>query len=120
MSSLWSIKFKKKMMQLDRAFLDPETGKTYKQKESWQIHKDLMADMNADRRANGLKVIDIPSDICFDDWECRGYVHKETGRFMSCEEAVAWAEPYNEIECWWGGEGNDLQEYQWQIQRGEV
>ena len=105
--SSWSMKFKKKLMQLQRAFLDPDTGKTYFQKESYEIHSDLLERLNEDRRANNMEHLCLPDGVLFDDWECRGFVHKETGRFMSANEAVDWAEPSKEY-CDWNGEGNHL------------
>jgi len=38
-------------------------------------------------------------------------VHKQTGKFMSANEAVTWAEP-DMNGCRWDGEGNHLQRLQ--------
>ena len=118
--SAWSLKFKKRMMQLETAVKDFETGKIYTIDKSTPtkygrrpIHRDLYDDLNDDRMANGLKVLDIPEDVIWDDWEGRGFKHKFTGEFMQSNEASNWASAggYND-ENYWSGESLALRRKQ--------
>jgi hypothetical protein len=117
--SAWSMKFKRRMMQLEIAVKDVETEKIYTVNKntpmkftSRPIHRDLYDDLNADRIENGLDVLDIPDDIIFDNWEGRGFKHKFTGEFMQAETAGNWASEDGYDNNYWGGESLRLRRIQ--------
>ena len=120
MSNSWSMKFKRRMMQLETAVKDFETGKIYTINDRTPceyvgrpIHRDLFDQMNYDRRKNRLPVFDIPDTIVFDDWEGRGFKHKFTGEFMQAEEAGEWASQGGyDSEQYWSGESCALRRVQ--------
>ncbi len=119
--SAWALKFKQRMMQLEIAVKDFETGKIYtvndKTPVEWgvrPIHRDLYDQMNYDRRKNGLKVYDLPYEITFDDWEGRGFQHKFTKEFMQADKASDWASigGYGNEQNHWDGESLKLRRIQ--------
>ena len=118
--SAWSLKFKKRMMQLEIAVKDFETEKIYTINKNTPteyggrpIHRDLFDDLNTDRMANDLDVLDIPDSVIFDDWEGRGFKHKFTGEFMQANKAGEWASVGGyDNEDHWSGESLALRRVQ--------
>ena len=97
--SAWSMKFKKRMLQLRLAFKDYETGEVVLGNYG-EIHDHVLGRLNDARNEKGLKTLDYNKAYK----KGRGYIRKDTEEFMPMEDAIEWASATGYGETKWSGE----------------